>query len=147
MRYELSAGTDPILNLHVTETPPADEAQALNARILGALTDRGWSRVIVDYRAMEKSDYDAGTARRLLLQMDRLLACRATDPVEPRHIFIALVSAENTFGHGIARMTMGHAYDLRHLDLRHFTDAAVARDWLLSRQTPTLRTLAGNGPE
>lgn len=77
MRYELSAGTDPILSLHVTETPPADEAQALNARILGALTDRGWSRVIVDYRAKEKSDYDAGTARRLLHQMDRLLACRA----------------------------------------------------------------------
>lgn len=147
MQYEFSTVNDQILCLNVLETPHPENARVLNEAMLQELTQRGWSRLLVDYRHMNKSEFDAGIARAILLQMDRLLDARSGGAVQPNHLSIALVSTEGSFGHGIARMTMGHAYGLRHLDLRHFTDWPEAQDWLCGWDAATPRSLAGNGPE
>lgn len=129
MSYELKTLEDGLtLYLRVVETPPPADAHALNERISQDLRANRRAHLMVDYRDMVKSDFDATIARAILLQMDRLV--QNFREVPPRSLKVAMVSTEGTFGHGIARMTAGNAYGLNQVDLRHFVDCAAARLWL-----------------
>ena len=139
MSYELKTlESGQALYLRVVDAPSLDEAQALNEEIAAEVDRHDLTRMIVDYRDMESCALDASAARVSLLRLERLLAELRRTPAEA--LRIALLSAEGTFGHGIARMTAGNAYGLRVMTLKHFTDCAAARVWLDLSAGPGLST-------
>lgn len=131
MQYELEPVEDGrYVRLSLYETPPSMEAMFLNESIHKELARLNASRLIVDYRDLSQSDFDATVARAILLQMSRLL--RSAGRSSPWVLKIAALSVEGTLGHGIARMTVSHGYGLDLLDLQQFVDEDEAMGWLLA---------------
>ena len=83
MVYELSEIERGILCLRVVEASSLEEAKALNVTMSEDLTRRGWTRLLVDYRDMQRSDFDGNRARQILLQMDRMLSAKAAEGTSP----------------------------------------------------------------
>ncbi|WP_375173795.1 hypothetical protein [Pseudooceanicola sp.] len=131
MQYELlTLDADRALLLRVIETPSLERAQVLNTAMLADLSRLGFARLLVDCRELERSDFQASDVRGLLHHLDRSIARHAAAGQTPDRLRIALLSDADTFGHGIARMTVGHAYGLPHLQVHHATDRDAALNWL-----------------
>lgn len=114
--------------LRVTEPPPPERVQAARDRVTDLILRRRLARVLIDYRDLKRSDIDARGARTLLTRMERRF--RDAGHETPFKLRIALLSTDGTFGHGIGRMLVAHAYDLCFIWPRQFTEIDAAYDWL-----------------
>lgn len=142
MGYDLKAlKNGHVLYLSVWEVPPEEEALALNRRMADEINRNGINHLIVDYRDMVKADMSAGLVRTILTQMDRML--EKIGRVPPALLKVALISREGSFGHGIARMTVGHSYGLRLLTVRQFVDVSEVWIWFRLARCANAETLAG----
>ena len=117
--------------LKVSRRPEEVDFEFTRERITDWIARQVIPRVIADFRDQESSSLTAVKARALLTQFDRKV--QALWPEDNRRLRIALVARSGSFGQGIARMLMGHAYGLQRTDLAQFEAVEAARDWVMSK--------------
>ncbi|MGH1424806.1 MAG: hypothetical protein ACRBBU_08765 [Pseudooceanicola sp.] len=129
MQYELRNSDDEnIVYLHVVDPPPLDEAQAINDKMSEDLAKNGVRQLVVDYQGLRHSDMDGAAARIVLRRMDRLI--REAGHPDDFQLHVAFITDPDSYGYGIARMLIGHGYELPHLDLAQFDTADAAWAWI-----------------
>ena len=117
-----------LMIVKVTDAP--DPAQMASTREKAANIDKQTQlrAFVLDLREQTGSSLTGASARALLTQCDRTTGAMRGPDAPP--LKLALLTAPGSFGQGIARMFLGHAYGLENLILRQFGSLQEAAPWL-----------------
>ena len=117
-----------LLMLRVIGHPAEGRHEGVRQEVLDLLAGGAVQRLALDLRRQSASVLSGPTVRSMLVSYDRVLSRFYPDPDDALHV--AIISQPGSFGQGIARMLLGHAWGLDHLRLSQFDTPEEAAPFL-----------------
>lgn len=128
MTFDFNILPPSTIQVRVEEAPSPDVSHQVVEKLCKTVLRGEGDNLLLDFSGQRSSNLTSELTRNYLVSVDAFLS--KSWARRGGKFPIAILALGGTFGYGIGRMILGHAYGLKVLELDQFEDRQAALDWL-----------------